>query len=143
MFNNKQSYDLPRQIEHKKLLYFILRAQQIAQQDPHQDSGYAMVIVSIVSVVMFSMMGAYLLLTNISKLSTNAYVDGTNTFYAAESGLNKRADQLRQNFVGYTLPEGLSPGQTTTADPVSPANISNCGVAELMYDKAIDADKYY
>jgi hypothetical protein len=126
MFNNKQSYDLPRQLEHKKLLCFILRAQQIAQQDPHQDSGYAMVIVSIVSVVMFSMMGAYLLLTNISKLSTNAYVDGTNTFYAAESGLNKRADQLRQNFVGYTLPEGLSPGQTTTADPVSPANISNC-----------------
>jgi Tfp pilus assembly protein PilX len=126
MFNKKQNYDLPGQLEHQKLLCFILRAQQLAQQDAQQESGYAMVIVSIVSVVLFSMMGAYLLLTNISRLSTNAYVDGTNTFYAAESGLNKRADQLRQNFVGYTLPDGLSPGQTTTADPVSPANISNC-----------------
>ncbi len=126
MFNKKQSYDLPGQLEHQKLLWFILRAQQIAQQDAHKESGYAMVIVSIVSVVLFSMMGAYLLLTNISKLSTNAYIDGTNTFYAAESGLNKRADQLRQKFVGYVLPTGLSPGQTTAADPVSPGNISNC-----------------
>jgi hypothetical protein len=126
MFNNKQSHDLPGQIESKKLLCFILRAQQIAQQKSDQESGYAMVIVSIVSVVLFSMMGAYLLLTNISKLSTNAYVDGTNTFYAAESGLNQRANQLRQSFVGYTLPEGLSPGQTTTTDPVSPNNISSC-----------------
>lgn len=67
MFNKKQSYDLPGQLEHKKLLCFILRAQQIAQQDAHKESGYAMVIVSIVSVVLFSMMGAYLLLTNISK----------------------------------------------------------------------------
>jgi Tfp pilus assembly protein PilX len=126
MFNNKQKYHLSDQTEAQKLLQFILRAQQIAQQDPQHERGYAMVVVSIVSVVMFSMLGAYLLVANISKSSTNAYVDGTNTFYAAESGLNKRADQLRQRFVGYAVPTGLSPGQTTAASPVTPANIVNC-----------------
>jgi Tfp pilus assembly protein PilX len=126
MFNHKQKYNLSEQKEAQKLIQFIIRAQQIAQKGSQQESGYAMVIVSIVSVVMFSMMGAYLLVTNITKSSTNAYVDGTNTFYAAESGLNKRADQLRQKFVGYTLPTGLSPGQTVSTDPVTPANIVNC-----------------
>lgn len=126
MFNNKQKHHLSEQTEAQKLIQFIIRAQQIAQQDSQQDRGYAMVIVSIVSVVMFSLLGAYLLVTNITKSSTNAYVDGTNTFYAAESGLNKRADQLRQKFVGYRLPTGLSPGQTVATDPVSPANIANC-----------------
>jgi hypothetical protein len=126
MFNNKQKHHLSDPTEAQKFLQFILRAQQIAQQDPQNERGYAMVIVSIVSVVMFSMMGAYLLVANISKLSTNAYVDGTNTFYAAESGLNKRADQLRQKFVGYAVPTGLSPGQVTAASPVTPGNIVNC-----------------
>jgi hypothetical protein len=126
MFNHKRKHHLPARGEDLKLLQFMLRAQQIAQQDPQQEHGYAMVIVSIVSVVLFSMMGAYLMLTNISKSATNAYVDGTNTFYAAESGLNKRADRLRQRFVGYAVPTGLSPGQVTKTDPVTPGNISNC-----------------
>jgi Tfp pilus assembly protein PilX len=126
MFNHQQKHDLSARLEHQKFLQFIIRAQQIAQQDLQQDRGYAMVIVSIVSVVLFSMMGAYLMLTNISKSSTNAYVDGTNTFYAAESGLNKRADQLHQRFVGYAVPTGLSPGQITAASPVTPGNIANC-----------------
>ncbi len=126
MFNNKQKHHLPAQKEAQKFLHFMLRAQQLAQQDPQQERGYAMVIVSIVSVVLLSMLGAYLLVANISKSSTNAYVDGTNTFYAAESGLNKRADQLRQKFIGYAVPTGLSPGQLTAASPVTPENIVNC-----------------
>ena len=126
MANNKQKYNLPEQTEPQKLLQFILRSQQLTRQDSQLESGYAMVVVSIVSVVMFSMLGAYLLVTNISRSSTNAYVDGSNTFYAAESGLNKRADQLRQRFVGYTVPTGSSPGQVTKAEPVTPGNISNC-----------------
>jgi hypothetical protein len=117
---------LPQQIEHKKLIHFVLRAQQIARQDLRQEKGYAMMMVSIISVILFSLMGAYLMITNLNKSSTNAYIDGNNTFYAAESGLNRRADQLRQRFVGYTVPTGLSPGQATAASIVTPANISNC-----------------
>jgi hypothetical protein len=142
MFNHQQKHHLSERTESKKLIQFILRAQQIAQQNPQQESGYAMVIVSIVSVVMFSMLGAYLLVTNISKSSTNAYVDGTNTFYAAESGLNKRADQLRQKFVGYAVPTGLSPGQVTKADAVTPGNIVNCFPVAVSTSSTVLTDDF-
>jgi hypothetical protein len=102
----------------------MLRAQQIAQ-DRRSDKGYAMLMTSMITIAMFSMLAAYMTMTNLSKSSTNAYVDGTNTFYAAESGLNKRAEQLRQKFVGYATPTGDSPGSTTTS-VVTAANISNC-----------------
>jgi hypothetical protein len=122
----KQQYaDLSGQLSHKQFIHFILRA-HLARRGLPQDSGYAMLIVSVLSVFLFSLMAAYLTLTNMGILSTNAYVDGTNTFYAAESGLNARADRLRQRFVGYTVPTGLSPGQVTKASIVTPANIANC-----------------
>jgi hypothetical protein len=122
----KQQYaNLPGQRSHKLLIHFILR-QYLAQRDLPQDGGYAMLIVSVLSVFIFSLMAAYLTLTNMGTSSTNAYIDGANTFYAAESGLNTRANQLRQRFVGYTVPKGLSPGQVTTASIVTPANIANC-----------------
>lgn len=114
----------------QQLLQLMLRAQYLAQQDPlfasRSDRGYAMVIVSIISIFMFSLLVAYMTITNLTKSSTNAYIDGSNSFYAAESGLNRRAQQLREKFVGYATPSGLSPGQITTASIVSPANISNC-----------------
>jgi Tfp pilus assembly protein PilX len=108
----------------RSLLHFLLRAQQIAQQDGRSDRGYAMLIVSLVSIAMFSMLAAYMTMTNLSKSSTNAYVDGTNTFYAAESGLNKRVQQVREKFVNYTTPTGNQVGGTTSV--ISSATISNC-----------------
>ena len=122
----KKTLNLQAEPIDKKLLIFIIRAQHVAQQDPYQEGGYAMVIVSIVTILLFSLMSAYLTLTNLTSSSTNAYIDSNNTFYAAESGLNQRANQLRQRFVGYAVPTGLSPGQTTAADAVLPTNIANC-----------------
>jgi Tfp pilus assembly protein PilX len=108
----------------RSLIHFMLRAQQITQQDGRSDRGYAMLIVSLVSIAMFSMLAAYMTMTNLSKSSTNAYVDGTNTFYAAESGLNKRAQQVREKFVNYATPMGTQVGGTSSV--VSAATISNC-----------------
>jgi Tfp pilus assembly protein PilX len=90
----------------RSFVYFILRAQQLAKQDARSDKGYAMMIVSIITIAMFSLLAVYMTISNLTKSSTNAYIDGTNTFYAAESGLNKRADRLRQKFVGYATPTG-------------------------------------
>jgi Tfp pilus assembly protein PilX len=90
----------------RSFIYFILRAQQLAKQDARSDKGYAMMIVSIITIAMFSLLAVYMTMTNLTKSSTNAYIDGTNTFYAAESGLNRRADRLRQKFVGYATPTG-------------------------------------
>ncbi len=117
--NNKPNPD-------RSFLHFILRAQQLARQDARSDKGYAMLITSLISIVLFSLLAAYVTMTNLSKSSTNAYVNGTNTFYAAESGLNKRAQQLRERFLGDASPIGLSPGQTATTDFVPTTAIANC-----------------
>ncbi len=101
-----------------KLLNFMLRAQQIATKADRSEDGYAMVIVSILSIFLLSLLGAYLTMSNLSKSATNAYVDGNNTFYAAESGLNQRAEQIRQKFVGYSTP--ARNGATV------PTSISDC-----------------
>ncbi len=98
-------------------IQFILRAQLLARQDTRSEQGYAMVIVSIVSVMMFSMLAACLAVTNLSKSSTNAYVDGTNSFYVAESGLNKRANELRQKFEISNLPTGTNPAEISNCFP--------------------------
>jgi Tfp pilus assembly protein PilX len=85
---------------------FLLKAQYLAQEETRSDKGYAMMMTSIISIVMLSTLAAYMTMTNLSKSSTNAYVDGTNTFYAAESGLNKRASILYEKFVDNATPTG-------------------------------------
>jgi hypothetical protein len=115
-----------QQHPNQQLIQFILRAQQIALKDARADRGYAMMIVSIVSILMLSMLVACLTVSNLSTSSTNAAIDGNNSFYVAESGLNKRASVLREIFDNYATPTGLSPGQATTTSPVTLANIANC-----------------
>ena len=110
----------------RSILQFLLRAQIISRQADRGDKGYAMMMTSIISILMFSLLAAYMTITNLSKLTTNAHIDGNNTFYVAESGLNRRANQLRQKFVNYSLPSGLSPGQATTASYVNSSNIADC-----------------
>jgi hypothetical protein len=98
----------------------MLRAQHLARQDARSDRGSAMLIASIVTILLFSMLGAFMTMTNLNKSATNAYIDGNNTFYAAESGLNRRASQVRDKFVGYATP---SLGSTTA---VAITNMSSC-----------------
>ncbi len=107
-----------------RLLCLMLRAQHLARAESPA-SGYAMVVTSIVTLMMFSLLAAALAITNISKSSTNAYMEGNSTFYAAESGLNKRANELRQKFVNYSTPDGTSPGQVA-GSIAGVGNISTC-----------------
>ncbi len=107
----------------RQLLQLILRAQHLARKDARSDEGYAMMLVSILSILIFSMLGAFLTMTNLNKSSTNAYIDGSNTFYTAESGLNRRANELRQKFIGFTTPSGATPGGAVTNPAI---NVANC-----------------
>jgi hypothetical protein len=108
----------------QQLLYIMLRAQLLAKTES-SDGGYVMIFVSILTIMMFSLLAAYLMITNISKSATNAYVEGTSTFYAAESGLNQRANEIRQRFLNYDTPTGTSPGVVAGEMP-SPANMADC-----------------
>ena len=105
----------------------MLRAQLIRQESIRtgHESGYAMMVVSIVTVMMFSLLAAYLTITNLSRSATNAYTESNSTFYAAESGLNQRADAVRQTFVGYATPSGTSPG-TVAGGIAGPENMAAC-----------------
>jgi hypothetical protein len=107
----------------RQLLQLILRAQHLARKDARSDEGYAMMLVAILSILIFSMLGAFMTMTNLNKSSTNAYIDSSNTFYTAESGLNRRANELRQKFIGFTTPSGATPGGAV----INPAiNVVNC-----------------
>jgi hypothetical protein len=113
-----------------QLLQFMLRAQQLARQDVKTDKGYAMMMTSIITIMLFSLMGAFLTMTNLAKSSTDAYIDGNNTFYASESALNRRAQELRARFENYNSP---SDGATTLAERAEtnrkPTTMSACYTA--------------
>ncbi|PSB59159.1 hypothetical protein C7B77_01850, partial [Chamaesiphon polymorphus CCALA 037] len=80
----------------------MLRAQQIAQQEGRSDKGYAMVVVSILTIIMLSLLAAATTFTNLAKSRTDAFVDGNSIFYVAESGLNRRAVEFRKRLDTYS-----------------------------------------
>jgi hypothetical protein len=103
-----------------------------------------MMMTSIISIVMLSTLAAYMTMTNLSKSSTNAYVDSTNTFYAAESGLNKRANLLLEKFLDNATPTGTSPTAmsncySVTADTLPSADDFECRNYKFKYNNNIAA----
>jgi hypothetical protein len=73
-----------------------------------------MVLTVSLSVALFGLLSAYLLMTSTSQTSTKAHVDSHNTFIAAESGLNMRAAKVKDIFVGYSRPSGNVPKKLLT-----------------------------
>jgi hypothetical protein len=71
--------------------------------------GFALVTVLIMLVVLMSLLTAYFTLTRIELVTTQASVRQTTGFYAAEAGLNLRAEEVRARFLGYGRPSGTSP----------------------------------
>jgi hypothetical protein len=114
------------------LLYLLLRTHHLNRKESMlrgsgctNEGGYAMMIVSIVTVMMFSLLAAYLTITNITRSATNAYTEGNSTFYTAESGLNRRSDAVRQKFINYATPTGVSPGNVAGII-AGPENMAAC-----------------
>jgi hypothetical protein len=108
---------------HKQIRYFlqIVLHLQKNKVTKNQD-GYAMLITSILAILMFSMLSVYLFSANLYKSVANSVVDSGSTFYAAETGMNDRADIVRDKFAGFSQPAGTSPtGGTNIA-----AQMQNC-----------------
>jgi Tfp pilus assembly protein PilX len=93
--------------DNTKLFCLFLKAQK---KDKLSEQGYAMVVVSILSIIMFSLLAASLIFSNLAKSRTDAFVDGQSSFAVAESGLNKRAADLQERLETYS-------GLTTIASP--------------------------
>jgi hypothetical protein len=127
---------MPKPAPTDRLLYIMLRAQLLAKQES-SDRGYVMIFVSILTVMIFSLLAAYLMMTNLSRASTNAYVEGNSTFYAAESGLNQRANAMRQKFIDYGVPAGKVPGEVA-GRVASVANMAACVDSDTANDGSDD-----
>jgi Tfp pilus assembly protein PilX len=76
-----------------KLICLFLKAQKT---DKSSEQGYSMAMVSIITIILFSLMVAATILSNMAKARTNAFVDSNSAFYVAEAGLNKRAAEINK-----------------------------------------------
>jgi hypothetical protein len=126
----------------RNLLQFMLRAQQqLARQNAQSsDKGYVMMLTSIITILLFSMLGAYLTMTNLNKSAVAAYADGNNTFYAAESALNKRAAMVAAKFDNYGTPTGADLGKT--ADKINQCFKSTIGASPTAATAAVPANDF-
>ncbi len=94
----------------------------------NNQDGYAMLITSILAILMFSMLSVYLFSANLYKSVANAVVDSGSTFYAAESGMNRRANLVRDKFEGYSQPTGTEPDGGTNVATQMQNCISNTNI---------------
>ncbi len=79
------------------------------QKYSHEESGFVLVIVISMVLILTSLLAAYGLLSKIEKASTKSSVSSNTGFYSAEAGLNLRAKKIRDEFNGYNRPSGTAP----------------------------------
>jgi hypothetical protein len=82
-------------------------------------SGFILVSVILFLGLFLAMFAAYYATTNLETATTRHSLDSATGFYAAEAGLNVRAEEIRQIFVGFNRPTGTSP---TASDACSSTN---------------------
>jgi Tfp pilus assembly protein PilX len=119
----------------RKLLYFLLRAQEI---DKSSEQGYAMALVSLLSIVLFTLLAASFTFTNLAKSKTDAFVDSHSSFNVAESGLNKRASEFIKKLKTYSGAAEVSAATSTQTlndclGVVIPANASESASVGTNY----------
>lgn len=84
--------------------------------------GFALVSVLILMAVLMSLLTAYFFLTLTEIRTAGASARQTTGFYAAEAGLNLRAEAIRGTFLGYNRPQGQSP---STQGPCQGSNVGS------------------
>lgn len=92
--------------------------------------GFVMIAAVSLLAVLASLLTAYFVLTNVETSVSQSSSGSTAGLYAAEAGLNIRAEQIRQAFVGYTRPTGTSPSST---NPCIGANLGTGAFVCINY----------
>jgi hypothetical protein len=85
----------------------------------HQQQGYAMLVTAVLAIIIFSLLSISLFSSRLYKSSATALIDSGTTFYASESGLNKRAHQTHGKFVAFSQPVGVSPTGASAAEKMA------------------------
>lgn len=84
-------------------------------------SGFVLVTTLMLVTLLMSLFSAYYLLTSLEHSSVKHSRTSSSSFYAAEAGLNLRAENIRDVFVDYNRPSGASPAA------VAPCSAGNMG----------------
>lgn len=87
-----------------------------------KERGFVLVTTMLMLALLSALLAAYFTTTRIETLTTRLTKDSVAGFYAAEGGLNVRAEQIRSRFVGYNRPAGASPNAT---GPCTGANLGS------------------
>ncbi len=74
-----------------------------------EDRGFALIGALLVAALVAGLLSAHFVLTRMERATTHSSMSSNRGFYAAEAGLNLRAEQIRETFLGYNRPEGTSP----------------------------------
>jgi hypothetical protein len=88
--------------------------------------GFVLITTMLMLAVLLSLLSAYFFTTNIEIGTGRMSKDSVNGFYAAEAGLNIRAETIRQTFVGFNRPAGTTPSST------NPCSGSNQGAGDYI-----------
>ncbi len=80
-----------------------------------KEHGFALITVMLLVAVLAVMVTAYFMLTQIEMTTAASSQNSTSGFYAAEAGLNIRGQELRETFIGFNNPQGLSPDNNKDA----------------------------
>ena len=79
------------------------------QDSGKNQQGFALIAVLMLVSLVAALLSAHYLLTRADLSTTDSAMDRTRGFYAAEAGLNLRAQQIREEFEGYNRPAGSPP----------------------------------
>ncbi len=94
----------------KEVTYSLQLLIQLQKLSSHtRDSGFALLMASVMSILIFSMLTIYLFSGRLSRSTSNAMIDAGSTFYAAESELNRRANDMRTRVSNFSRPSGTTP----------------------------------
>ncbi len=75
----------------------------------HFEKGSSLVAGLMLTALLSSLLAGYYFLTAVELTTTEHSMNRTRGFYSAEAGLNLRADEIRQEFLGYSRPSGTTP----------------------------------
>lgn len=85
----------------------------------NSNSGFVLITTLFMMSLLLSLVAAYSVMSHIELATNKRSVYSSIGFYAAEAGLNLRAEQIRATFVDYNRPAGTSP---TPTNPCTGAN---------------------
>jgi len=91
-----------------------------------EQRGYALILTLMLIVLLMGLLAAYSSISNLEMATTKYSKANSSGFFAAEAGLNIRAEAIRSVFVGFNRPTGTSPAAT------APCTGSNNGTGEFI-----------